>query len=108
MRTPTNDLRVYRYKRQPIETSYPVSVMTENGEKVINQVIPNSSINEGLQSSDFSLSSLMNAGVNPATMNINTSLNRVDAFGAATQYAQEFENFESSDTVTSTDNSDNL
>ena len=73
MRNPVNNLEVYNFKLEPIETSYPVMVVDENGApQVVHQVIPDDDINQ-VMSSDMSLSSLLKAGVDPSKMKIDTT-----------------------------------
>lgn len=73
MKTPVNNLDVYNFKPEPIETSYPVTVVDEFGApQIVHQVIPDDSINQ-IMTSDMSLSALLKSGVDPSKMKIDTT-----------------------------------
>ena len=73
MKTPVNNVTVHNFKPLPVETEYPVTITDENGgRRIVHQVISDSTINT-VMADDYSLRSLINAGVDPSKMSVKTS-----------------------------------
>lgn len=73
MKTPVNDLDVFIFHVEPIDSVYPVSITDENGApQVVHRVISDDLINQ-INTSDMSLSALLKSGIDPSKMKINTT-----------------------------------
>lgn len=73
MKTPVNNIEVFNFQIEPIESVYPVTITDENGApQVVHRVISNDLINQ-IQTSDMSLSSLLKSGIDPSKMKIDTT-----------------------------------
>ncbi len=73
MKTPVNNIDVFNFQIEPIESVYPVTIPDENGApQVIQRVISDDLINQ-IQTSDMSLSSLLKSGIDPSQMKIDTT-----------------------------------
>ena len=74
MRTTINSVPIRVFKPEYVPTSYPVSQVDDNGNEIlVHRVIPDSDINT-VSYDDLSLRSLVNAGVDPAKMHVDTTL----------------------------------
>lgn len=73
MRRPTNNFRVFNYKPVVRETRYPAVARSFNGGRgIVHSVIKDEDLIIG-DTSDFSLSALISAGIDPSKMHVNTS-----------------------------------
>lgn len=83
MRNPTNNFKVFKPKLVRSKTSYPIKVVDDDGNvSVAYQFVDDSDICN-LSFDDFSLRSLLNAGIDPSNLgHISTSsVNRSDEIG---------------------------
>lgn len=85
MKNPLNSVPIYIPKVELVDTSYPVPVVNEFGAEEITHVTMSDSEISNIPCSDFSLRSLINAGVDPSRIGkINTSsYNRIDEVSKA-------------------------
>lgn len=73
MKNPVNNIEVFNFQIEPIESVYPVTITDDNGvPQVVHRVISNDLINQ-IQTSDMSLSSLLKSGIDPSKMHIDTT-----------------------------------
>lgn len=72
MRNPINNYSVYNPKLEPVLTEYPKVLKTSDGEQLVNVPTPDDSFTE-MSASEFSLQSLIKAGIDPSSLRIDTS-----------------------------------
>lgn len=101
MENPINNYHVYNPKLEPVLTDYPKVIKSDDGERLVNVPTKDSDF-DVLSSEDFSLHSLLSAGVDPSRMSIHT-----DAYNAVNDVPRALDSFNSINELYSNDNNFN-
>lgn len=80
MKRPTNDLDVYIFTPENVNTTYPTTSVNSDGSSQLVYVDMSDDEFEHVPTEDFSLKNLLAAGIDPSRMRVNTgSYSKLDA-----------------------------